>query len=90
MDPGEYVPMMENAYIHRVGEKPKKSVQSPLKSRDHPKFDVPKFLDEDIIKIYQLLIRLMHWALSIGRYDIHTTVMTQLCPVTEFNHKFAI
>ena len=76
MDPGEYISKMENSYVHRFGEKPKQSVQSPLESRDHPKLDMSEFLDEDGIEIYQSLIGSMQWAVSIGRYDIHTTVMT--------------
>ena len=51
-------------------------MQSPLDSRDHPELDVSKLLDEDGIEIYHLLIRSMQWAVSIGRYDIHTAVMT--------------
>ena len=56
MDPGEYVSKMEDAYVHRFGEKPKQLVQSPLESVDHPELDVSEFLDEDGIKIYQSLI----------------------------------
>ena len=76
MDPGKYVSKTEDTYVHRFGEKPKQSVQSPLKSGDHPELDVSEFLDEDGIEIYQSLIGSMQWAVSIGRYDIHTAVMT--------------
>ena len=67
MDPREYISKIEYSYLHRFGEKPKQSVQSSLKSRNHPKLDASEFLDEDGIKIYQSLIGSMQWAVSIGR-----------------------
>ena len=51
-------------------------MQSPLESGDHPELDASEFLDEDGIEIYQSLIGSMQWAVSIGRYDIHTAIMT--------------
>ena len=78
MDPWEYISKMEDSYVHQFGEKPKQYVQSPLESGDHPELDASEFLNENGIEIYQSLIGSMQWAVSIGRYDIHTAVMTML------------
>ena len=76
MDPVEYVPKTEDTCVHRFGVKPNQSVQSPLESCDHPELDVSELLDEDGIEIYQSLIGSIKCAVLIGRYNIHTAVMT--------------
>jgi hypothetical protein len=57
------------------GEKPK-PFQSPLEKNDHPKVDKPDLLSSSNITIYQLMIGALQWAVSLGRFDIHTAVMT--------------
>ena len=52
MDLREYVSKIEDAYVHRLGEKPMQTVQSPLEGGDHPELDVSEFLDEGGIEIY--------------------------------------
>jgi hypothetical protein len=46
-----------------------------LESNDHPEIDSSEFLGEDNIQKYQSLIGAMHWAISIGRFDIAVHVM---------------
>jgi hypothetical protein len=58
------------------GCKPSTKVSSPLENGDHPEIDTSDLLDEKGIQPYQLLIGAMQWAVSIGRIDITTAVMT--------------
>ena len=48
----------------------------PLESNDHPEIDTSKESDENGIKIYQSMIGSLQWAVSMGRLDISTAVMT--------------
>ena len=57
-------------------EKPRQHYTSPLKKNDHPELDKSSLLDTDGIKKYQSLIGAMQWAVSLGRLDITTAVMT--------------
>ena len=63
-------------YEKFFGEKPKQNVTSPLEKGDHPELDTSELLDSQGITIYQSLIGSLQWAVSIGRFDIHTAVMT--------------
>ena len=58
------------------GERPDKKTRSPLEKGDHSKLDTSEFLDKNGIKKYQSLIGSLHWAVSIGRWDIQTAIMT--------------
>jgi hypothetical protein len=49
---------------------------SPLEKGDHPELDVSDLLDEEGIQQYQSLIGSLQWAVSLGRMDIATAVMT--------------
>ena len=46
------------------------------KPNDHPELDLSPELDEDGIAKYQSLIGSLQWAVSLGRLDITTAVMT--------------
>ena len=43
---------------------------------DLPELDTSEFLDEEGIQQYQSLVGSLQWAISIGRWDIQTAVMT--------------
>ena len=58
------------------GEKPKELYSSPLKKGDHPELDTSELLDADRIQKYQSMIGAMQWAISTGRFDIATAVMS--------------
>ncbi len=49
---------------------------SPLEKGDHPELDTSELLDEKGIEIYQSMIGALQWAVTIGRLDINTAVMT--------------
>ena len=65
------------------GSKPK-AYSSPLEKNDHPELDTSEELDMEGIKQFQSLIGSLQWAISLGRFDINTAVMTlssfRACP----------
>jgi hypothetical protein len=70
-----YVDKMIDTYVQLYGEKPKKA-SSPLEQNDHPEMDDSPFLRQDETQQFQSLIGAMQWAVSIGRLDIATAVMS--------------
>jgi hypothetical protein len=54
------------------------SIQSQisLDSDDHPETDTTKFLGKDSVQMYQSLIGLMQWAISISYFNIAVHIMT--------------
>ena len=47
-----------------------------MDSGDHPKLDTSPMLDDTGTKIFQSLIGAFQWAITLGRWDIMTAVMT--------------
>jgi hypothetical protein len=76
MAPRKYIEKMIGAYEQMFGTRPKACYSSPLEKGDHPELDMSDLLDEKGIQQYQSLIGAMQWAVSIGRIDITTAVMT--------------
>ena len=76
MAPLKYIEKMVASYEFMFGEKPKTTYMSPLEKGDHPETDTTELLDQEGIQKYQSLIGSMQWAVSIGRIDITTAVMT--------------
>jgi hypothetical protein len=70
-----YVDKMIDTYVQLYGEKPRKAL-SPLEQNDHPKMVDSPFLGQDETQQFQSIIGAMQWAVSIGRLDIATTVMS--------------
>ena len=58
------------------GTKPKTVYTSPLECGDHPELDTSDVLSEEDTRKYQSLIGALQWAVSIGRMDIATAVMS--------------
>jgi hypothetical protein len=58
------------------GGKPRTNVTSPLDKNDHPETDDTELLDEDGIQQYQSIIGSLQCAVSLGRLDVTTAVMT--------------
>jgi hypothetical protein len=75
-EPSRYVDKMEDSYKQYFKVKPNQKHRSPLVKGDHPELDTSKFLDQDGIDIYQSLVGAIQWAISIGRWDIQSAVMT--------------
>ena len=57
------------------GSKPK-TYSSPLEKNDHPELDTSDELDAEGIRKFQALLGATQWAVSIGRLDVATAVMT--------------
>ena len=73
--PKKYIDKMVQNYEQLFNEKPKE-YSSPLEKNDHPELDMSEYLDDKNIKLYQSMIGALQWAVSLGRFDIHTAVMT--------------
>jgi len=76
MSPKKYIEKMVQNYKVLFGKKPRQSYSSPLEKGDHPELDTSEELGTSDIKKYQSLIGAVQWAVSIGRLDVATAVMT--------------
>jgi len=76
MTPRKYIENMCATFEQLFGCPPKQVVTSPIEKNDHPELDTSELLDLDNITKYQSLIGALQWAVSIGRFDIMTSVMT--------------
>jgi hypothetical protein len=63
-------------YERLFGRKPSLKVRSPLEHNDRPALDTSPILDEDGIWKYQSLIGTLQWAITLGRFEVATAVMT--------------
>jgi hypothetical protein len=71
-----YIEKMVSNYEKVFGEPPKQSVTSPQEKGDHPELVTSELLDKQGIELYQSMIGALQWAVTIGRFYIHTAVMT--------------
>ena len=76
MAPCKYIERLVQSYEMMFGEKPGTNVYSPLEHGDHPELDTSELLDQTGIQQYQSLIGSLQWAISLGRLDIATAVMS--------------
>ena len=78
MSPEGYIERMIERCRRYFGKNPPKKVNinSPLEKNDHPEMDTSDFLEEGDVNIYQSLMGSLQWAVSIGRLDITTAVMS--------------
>jgi hypothetical protein len=63
------------SYEHMFSAKPIPT-RSPLLKGDHPELDASELLDAKGIQQYQSLIGSLQWAVTLGRFDIMTAVMS--------------
>ena len=73
--PHKYVDKMLGAYETMFGEKPKPR-NEPLVKNDHPELDDTDLLSAEDQTKYQSMIGALQWVISLGRFDIATSVMT--------------
>ncbi len=57
-------------------DKLSRRISTPLEPGDHPELDETELLDTKETTLYQSLIGMLQWAVTIGRIDIHCAVMT--------------
>ena len=74
--PKKYIKKMVDSYQQIFGSKPVASYTSPLEAGDHPELDDSELLNADDTQKYQSMIGSLQWAITIGRIDITTAVMT--------------
>jgi len=74
--PKKYIKRMEDSYLQMFGSKPLQNMMSPLEPNDHPELDESELLEPEDVQKYQSMVGQMQWAISIGRIDITTAVMT--------------
>ena len=63
-------------YYSMFGTKPKLSFSLPLENADYPELETSDHLDSDGVQKHQSMVGPIQWALSLGRLDAKTTVMT--------------
>ena len=76
MAPRKYIDRMIASYERMFGEKPKINVYSPLEPGDHPELDDSQLPDATGTQQYLTLVGMLQWAISLGRFDIATAVMS--------------
>jgi len=74
--PIKYIQKLMDSYKQMFGGELPMGYKSPLDGNDHPEIDESEFLQPDDIQKFQSLIGQAQWAISIGRFDIATSVMT--------------
>jgi hypothetical protein len=72
----KYVEKMIANYERIFGESPRQTYTAPIEKGDHPELDTSELLDFKGISTFQSLIGALQWAITIGRFDIITPVMT--------------
>jgi hypothetical protein len=60
------------------GSQPSTKHHSPLVKNDHPELDTSKLLDKNRIAQCNALIGILQWTITLGRFDMGTSVMTML------------
>jgi hypothetical protein len=72
----KFIERMMSNYEKAFGELPKQTCSSLLQKGDHPELDNTEFLDAKGIVLYQSMIGALQWAVTIGRFEISTSVVT--------------
>jgi hypothetical protein len=72
----KYIDKIISNYECLFGCKPKCTTWLPLEKGDHPETDTSDLFDADRIRLYQSLVGSLQWAISLGRFDIATAVMS--------------
>jgi Reverse transcriptase (RNA-dependent DNA polymerase) len=76
ISPTKYTEKLIKNYEKLFGMKPSQNVTSPLDKGDHPELDTSEFCSKQQISQYQSMIGSLQWIVTIGRFDVHTAVMT--------------
>ena len=76
ISPTKCIGKIVDGYKQMFGCSPPANISSPLEKGDHPEMDMSELLDAEGIERYQSLIVTLQWAVSLGRMDIATAVMS--------------
>ena len=74
--PKKYIEKMISNYEKLFGQKPSQNVLSPIEKGDHPEMDTTDLLDPEGTKLYQSLIGALQWVVTIGRFEVMTSIVT--------------
>jgi Reverse transcriptase (RNA-dependent DNA polymerase) len=72
----KYIENIVKNYERMFGELRRQSYTSPLAKGEHPEVEISDYLDANGIQQYQSMIGALKWMVTIGRFDILTSVMT--------------
>jgi Reverse transcriptase (RNA-dependent DNA polymerase) len=75
ISPTKYIEKLIKNYEKLFGSSPKEFASS-LEKGDHPEVDMLELCTTEQVAQYQPMIRSLQWIATIGRFDIHTAVMT--------------
>jgi hypothetical protein len=67
---------MVGNYVKIFGELSTQIVTSPLEKGNLTELEVSELLDDREIELYQLLIGILQWSVTIGRLDVNNAAMT--------------
>ena len=56
-----------------------KPYRAPLDKNDHPELDNSDLVDSDHIQMYMTMVGQLQWAVTLGRFDILSQVMSMFC-----------
>jgi hypothetical protein len=76
LSPTKYIEKIVKNYEKLFRMKPSQNVTSPLEKGDHPKLDTSELCNNEQISQYQSMIGSLQWIITIGRFDVHTAMMT--------------
>jgi hypothetical protein len=71
----EIISKILSKYEHMFKEK-QQEVSSHLEKNLHQELDTLELLDDRGIKMYQIIIGAIQWAVTLRPFDVHTAVMT--------------
>jgi hypothetical protein len=74
--PKAYIERMCLQFESMFGVKPRASYTSPLLPNDHPELDDSELLEDEGTQHYQSLIGALQWIITLGRFDVGTSVMS--------------
>jgi Reverse transcriptase (RNA-dependent DNA polymerase) len=78
ISPTKCIEKLIKNYEKLFGMKPNQNVTSQLEKGDHPELDTSELCITEQISQYQTMIGTLQWIVTIGRFDVHTEVMTML------------
>ncbi len=76
MHPQKFIEKTVASHKLMFGTSPSRVHRAPLDKGDHPELDSSELLDAKGVQQYQSLIGSLQWAISLGRFDIATAVMS--------------
>ncbi|KAL7580569.1 hypothetical protein ACA910_003691 [Epithemia clementina (nom. ined.)] len=73
--PKKYIEKILETYKTLFNEEPK-AVRAPLDKNDHPELDNSDLVSSELIEKYMTMIGQLQWAVSLGRFDILSQVVS--------------